>query len=145
MERQEKWDRRFISLAKHVAGWSKDPSTKTGAVIVDSRMRVVSIGYNGFPPGICDDERLNDRSVKYDIIVHCERNAVVNAGRSVVGCTLYTWPFFGCTPCGSLMLSAGLVRAVAPVTPEYLRDRWDKTLEQAKSLWLEAGAQVTIL
>ena len=28
------WDERFLSLAHHVSGWSKDPSTKVGAVIV---------------------------------------------------------------------------------------------------------------
>lgn len=31
----EKWNRRFVELAKNVSTWSKDPSTKVGAVIVD--------------------------------------------------------------------------------------------------------------
>jgi hypothetical protein len=30
----DKWDRRFLGLAAEVAGWSKDPSTQVGAVIV---------------------------------------------------------------------------------------------------------------
>lgn len=30
----DKWDQRFLELAKVVSTWSKDPSTKTGAVIV---------------------------------------------------------------------------------------------------------------
>ena len=29
----EKWDARFLGQAELVAGWSKDPSTKVGAVI----------------------------------------------------------------------------------------------------------------
>ena len=32
--RQDRWDRRYVGLAQHVAGWSKDPSTKVGAVLV---------------------------------------------------------------------------------------------------------------
>jgi len=28
--RQAKWDARYIELARHVAQWSKDPSTKAG-------------------------------------------------------------------------------------------------------------------
>ena len=28
------WDRRFLELADHIAGWSKDPSRGVGAVIV---------------------------------------------------------------------------------------------------------------
>src|ERR1051326_2813900 len=54
VERKEKWDRRFLELAKHVSSWSKDPSTKVGAVIVDANRRVVATGYNGFPRGVED-------------------------------------------------------------------------------------------
>jgi hypothetical protein len=31
---QSKWDDRFMSLARHIAEWSKDRSRKTGCVIV---------------------------------------------------------------------------------------------------------------
>jgi deoxycytidylate deaminase len=41
-----KWDRRFLELARHVAAWSKDPSTQVGAVVAEGK-RVVSLGYNG--------------------------------------------------------------------------------------------------
>ena len=56
-----KWDNRFIDLAKLVGSWSKDPSTQVGAVIVDQKNRIVSVGYNGFPQKISDNDRLNDR------------------------------------------------------------------------------------
>ena len=52
------WDIKFLKLAQHVSDWSKDPSTKVGAVVVDKDNRIVSIGYNGFPKGVQDDERL---------------------------------------------------------------------------------------
>jgi deoxycytidylate deaminase len=29
----DKWDSRFLSLAKYISTWSKDPSTQVGAVI----------------------------------------------------------------------------------------------------------------
>jgi deoxycytidylate deaminase len=41
---QLKWDRRYLDLAKFISGWSKDPSTKTGCVIVKNN-RVVSTGW----------------------------------------------------------------------------------------------------
>ena len=57
-----KWSDRFLALAEHIAEWSQDPSTKVGAVIVDSQKRVVSMGYNGFPRGIKDlPERYKNR------------------------------------------------------------------------------------
>ena len=58
----EKWDLRFIELAKHISLWSKDPSTKVGCVVVGEDREIRSTGFNGFPRGIDDDEeRLNDR------------------------------------------------------------------------------------
>ena len=35
------WDLKFLKLAKHISDWSKDPSTKVGAVIVDQDNRIV--------------------------------------------------------------------------------------------------------
>jgi dCMP deaminase len=68
---REKWDCRFLEMAELVGSWSKDPSTKVGAVIVDKDRRIVSTGYNGFPQGIADrSELLNDREKKYKLIVH---------------------------------------------------------------------------
>ena len=49
-----KWDNRFLVLAKLIGSWSKDPSTKVGAVIVDQDNKIVSVGYNGFPKNISD-------------------------------------------------------------------------------------------
>ena len=40
-----KWDRRFMDMATLVSMWSKDPSTKCGAVIVDPMNRIVSVGH----------------------------------------------------------------------------------------------------
>ena len=43
------WDQYFMGLAHLSAMRSKDPNTSVGAVIVDDKHRVVSIGYNGMP------------------------------------------------------------------------------------------------
>ena len=69
MEHPAKWDRRFIQMAQLVAGWSKDPSSKVGAVITRGKF-VVAVGFNGFPQGIADtSERLNNREIKYPTIL----------------------------------------------------------------------------
>ena len=60
MNMTEKWDHRFIELAKHISEWSKDPSTKVGCVVVGDDREIRSTGFNGFPRGIEDKlERLN--------------------------------------------------------------------------------------
>lgn len=143
LAREEKWDRRFLALAEHVAQWSKDPSTKTGAVIVDSSNRVVSMGYNGFPKGVDDlPERLANREEKYKIIVHCERNALLFARGSVEWCRLYTWPFMSCAPCAAMVIQAGIIEAIAPVSDN---SRWIEDFKLAQTLFDESGVKVKLL
>lgn len=142
----EKWDRRFLALAEHVAGWSKDPSTKTGAVIVDYRLRVVSMGFNGFAQMVDDaPERYADRAVKYRMIVHCEMNAILLSPGPVAGCTLYTWPFASCAPCAAAMIQAGVSRCVAPRTPPDKAERWAEDFALAARQFAEAGVVQVIL
>ena len=87
----DKWDQRFIDLANFVAAWSKDPSTQVGAVVANPlTKRVVSMGFNGFPTGVDDlEHRLENRDIKYEMIVHAETNALLFAGPAAEGCTLY--------------------------------------------------------
>lgn len=111
----DKWDIRFLKLAREISQWSKDPSTKTGAVIVDLEHRVIGTGYNGFAPGVLDtEERLNDRQIKYKMVIHAEVNAMILAERSIKGLGLYLWPFMPCSNCTAIMIRAGIKRCVAP-------------------------------
>lgn len=134
-----KWELRFLTHAAQVSTWSKDPTTKTGAVLVDKNHQVISIGFNGFPRGIRDDERLNDRNMKYEMIVHCEINALIFAARDVRGSTLYTYPFISCSRCASVMIQAGITRVVAP---KNTIDRWEDNLKLSRILFMEAGVEV---
>jgi dCMP deaminase len=137
------WDRYFLDIAKLIASASKDPSTQTGAVIVRPDKTVASVGYNGFPRGIDDEPaRYENRELKYELIVHCEMNAVLHAREPLHGCTLYTWPFLSCTRCCVHMIQAGIVRAVAPTIPQHLIGRWGDSLARTKALFAEAGVQV---
>ena len=136
------WDQRFLELAEHVAGWSKDPSTKVGAVITDNN-KIVSIGFNGLPQGVQDlDERLQNRDLKYKMIVHGEVNAMHFAERSIRGCTLYTWPFMPCPVCAGQVIQRGIVRVVAPRSDN---PRWVESFEISQLMFKEAGVQLTLI
>lgn len=139
----KKWDLRFIDLAKHISTWSLDPSTQVGAVIVDERNRVISSGYNGFPRGIKDTpERLNNREVKYSMIVHGEMNAIIFATQPLDGATLYLWPFLSCSKCTAVIINAGVKRVVAPVNNN---PRWNESIALSRVLYHEAGVQVVLI
>ena len=142
----EKWDIRFLALAEHIAAWSKDPSTKTGAVIVSPNKRVVAVGFNGFPQGVEDSaERLNDRQLKYKIIIHCEMNAMLFARESLLGCTLYTWPLASCSNCAASVIQAGIWRCVAPRLSDDLNERWGESLALTAKLFKEAEVELVLL
>jgi len=140
---QDKWDRRFLEMAKLVASWSKDPSTQTGAVIVAPDRRIVSLGYNGFPRGVSDSpNRLKDREWKYEHVVHCEMNAVLFADRHLLkGSCLYTWPFASCVRCAVHMIQVGIVRAVSPTLPADKAKRWGESLNKTREVFAEAGVE----
>src|SRR5262245_42608666 len=117
------WHARFLSLAAHIAQWSKDPSTKCGAVIVRPNRTIVSVGYNGFPRGVEDTPYLlNDREEKYKRVVHAEMNAILFAG-VVKGYTLYTWPFLPCCHCATCVIQTGITSVIAPGGEGPLWDR----------------------
>ena len=117
------WEEYFMGLA-HLSGLrSKDPNTQVGAVIVDENNRVVSIGYNGFPSGVSDDEFPWGREggvldTKYAFVVHAELNAILNSQRSVRGCTLYV-SLFPCNECAKAIIQSGIRRIV------YESDKYD--------------------
>ncbi len=124
MRNQEKWDDRFIEMCQLVASWSKDPSTQTGAVIVRPDLSVVSVGYNGFARRMSDNASIYaDRPSKYSRIIHCEMNALLQAGQSVEGCTLYTTGMC-CDRCVVHMIQAGIERFVWPEDTEDMKSRW---------------------
>ena len=57
-----------MQLAKQAAQWSKDPSSKIGAVAIGGKGQVLSTGYNGFPRGCSDSlTRYMNRDLKYKI------------------------------------------------------------------------------
>lgn len=134
-----KWDLRFLDLAKLIASWSKDPSTKCGAVITKDK-RIISLGFNGFASGVRDsDERLSVRDIKYKMVLHAEDNALLFAKQDLTNCTIYTWPFPPCSQCAAKIIQAGIGRVVAPTATPDLRQRWGESLSLASDMYLEAN------
>lgn len=134
-----KWDVRFLELAEFIGTWSKDTSTRVGAVIVDRERRIAGVGFNGFARGCSDAPELyEDRETKLRRVVHAEVNAVLFAGRSVRGCTIFTHPFPPCSRCAAMLIQAGIARVVAPAPTPELKARWGADLEEAARMFAEA-------
>ena len=139
-----KWDHRFIELANHIALWSKDPSTKVGCVIVGEDREIRSTGFNGFPRGINDDEeRLNNRELKYPLICHAEENAIMHAARigvSLKGSSAYvTWP--PCSRCARSLIQAGISEVIYYDETE-IPERWTEDFNISSEMFNEAGVVI---
>lgn len=140
MELSKKWRIRFIELAEHFSNWSRDPSTKIGAVAVSENRQILSIGYNGFPRGISDsEERLEDRETKYKHVVHAEKNLIYNAchnGISLKDSTLYVYGLPVCGECAKAVIQVGISRVICGFDGEY-KENWKESVEFAEKLFNE--------
>jgi dCMP deaminase len=138
-----KWDIRFLRLAKEVSTWSKDPSTRVGAVLVSPDRHDVFFGYNGFPSRLEDtEERLYTRELKLQYTIHAEMNAILNAKISVSGFTAYT-TFIPCDICMVHLIGAGISRVVTITAEKELAERWKDRIIRTRRHCLEAGIPIT--
>ena len=117
------WDDYFMSVALLSAYRSKDPNTQVGACIIDSKKRIVGIGYNGFPNGCSDDELPWARNgdfldVKYSYVCHAELNAVLNSGGKDLSRSSIYVALFPCNECAKVIIQSGIKEVV------YLSDKY---------------------
>lgn len=140
-----KWVKRFFSLTEEISKWSKDPSTRVGALIVDDNYRIVSQGYNGFPRGVVDsDERYNNRELKYKMVVHAELNAILNAlynGASVRNCSIFIHNLPVCNECAKAIIQSGIKTVYIDTE---INERWNESWKISMSMFKEANVKVYI-
>ena len=141
-----KWKKRFLKLSKEISEWSKDPSTKVGALIISEDKNIISTGYNGFPRGISDtEERLNNRELKYKFILHAEMNCILNAlynGRSVKDCILFVHGLPPCSECTKSIIQAGIKKVI---TDSKATDNWKESLKLSLEMLKEANVEIEFI
>jgi dCMP deaminase len=143
--KQNTADTFFFNLCDVILKQSKDPSTKTSCVIVGPNNEVRSIGYNGIPRGVNDNEDRFVRPLKYKWVEHAERNAIYNAARngtSIDGCTIYIM-WHPCADCARAIIQSGITQVVVPAgSTEYGKDRWGEDFEISRIMFCEANITV---
>ena len=122
------WDEFFMRVALAASMRSKDPNTQVGACIADTNHRILSVGYNGTPSALTDDEfpwGVSDDPLmdKHSYVVHAEANAVLNyrgSLKDMSGATVYV-TLFPCNECAKILAQVGIGEVV------YLSDKYDGT------------------
>ena len=141
--KQKAKDIRFLNLAKEISTWSKDPSTKVGAVVVGDKDQIVSQGYNGFPRGFNDsDEIYKNRPLKYKYIIHAEANAIYNAlfnGSFVEGATIYVHGLPVCGECAKAIVQSGIAKVFIDTE---ISGKWMDAWQISKTMFKESGVEI---
>ena len=133
------WHKRFLDLASHVAAWSKDPSTKVGAVAVAPSKQILETGFNGIPRGVHDLPERMERPEKYLWTAHAEENLVAHAARKVLeGSTVYV-THLCCNACARMLVNAGVKRVVFGNGKTSMPD---ENFAVAKKMFHESGVEV---
>lgn len=143
----KKWATRMLNMAKEVASWSKDESTKVGAVITTADGSPISWGFNGMAMGVNDDipER-HDRPMKYKWMCHAERNALDLSNRSVENCVMFV-TFSPCSSCAQSIIQRKIKTVVVDTksSPENSPERWKEDMLIAKEMLTEAGVEYLVI
>lgn len=112
------WDQYFMGVAELSAHRSKDPNTQVGCCIASPDNKIYSLGYNGLPNGLSDDEfpwdnkSNNPEETKYPYVCHSELNAILNfTGHSLRGCRLYV-TLFPCNECAKAIIQSGIKEVI---------------------------------
>ena len=111
-DKQLKYDKAYLRLAKSWANLSHCVRKKVGAIIVKDGM-IISDGFNGTPSGF-DNSCENDQGETHWYVLHAEANAILKVAKSSNNCkgaTLYV-TLSPCKDCSKLILQAGIKRVV---------------------------------
>ena len=112
IEKQQKFDQRYLEMARIWAQNSYCQRRQVGALVVKQGM-IISDGYNGTPSGfenICED----DNGVTKPYVLHAEANAITKLARSnnnSEGATIYITAS-PCIECAKLIIQSGIKRVV---------------------------------
>lgn len=125
------WEEYFMGIALLSAMRSKDPSTQVGACIANKDNKVVSIGYNGMPHGLDDDQMPwgHDEGIesKYLYVCHAEFNAILNSNIANLKDTKIYVTLFPCNECTKAIIQTGIKEVI------YLSDKYADTIETKAS------------
>jgi len=125
------WEEYFMGIAILSALRSKDPSTQVGACIANDDNKVVSIGYNGMPQGLKDDQMPwghgEGLESKYLYVCHAEFNAILNSQiANLKGTKIYV-TLFPCNECAKAIIQTGIKEVI------YLDNKYENSIESQAS------------
>lgn len=137
----------LLKIAYKEAQKSINPSTQNGAILVDDNGIVILSEVNNFPNGIKEnEERQNNKSLRYKYSVHAERNVLYLAsklGIKTEGLTMVC-PWATCSDCAQAIIQTGIKKLVTHKQALDRSGHWQENIEFAFAMLREAGVEIII-
>ena len=139
---------KYFKLAQHVAElFSKDPNTKVGAIaIAPDTLHVKSIGYNGFPRNLNEEQNKWQRPEKYKYVVHAEANIICNATLNGICLqnSILVVTLFPCNECAKLIIQSG-IKTIISKEPNLENSSWSESFKISYNMFNELGINIILL
>jgi dCMP deaminase len=147
MEEIEKFKKYLLLSDKIASSFSKDSSTKVGAIFLNKDETAPrSFGYNGMPRGLDDtNEERNQRPEKYFWYEHAERNGIYNIAREILEGSIIFSTKFPNMESARAIASSGIKSVVVEYSLQnkYLFNIEDKVmLDRVITLFKETGVKL---
>ena len=130
------FDEIFLSIARTLSARSTCPKLHVGAVIADTRNRIVGCGYNGAPSGLahCDSVGCNEEDGHCTRAVHADINSILNAPNPALlqDATMYLYGGRPCYRCAQAIVAVGIKRVVYFDTGYTVSIKGDRLLNDAR-------------
>lgn len=140
------WVEFYRDMAFGVSMRSKDPNLQVGCVIVHPEsLKILSTGYNGFPPGTENTSKNWEKGTKDDLVVHAEANAVLLTGQTDLEGSIAFVTMYPCKECAKMLIAKG-IRKVYYLS---FKDKYQESraLFEAANIWvtpLRRGEDATL-
>jgi len=105
------WEHYFMGAALMISSRSSCERLHVGCVLVRDT-RIISMGYNGFLPGMPHDSKIRDGHEQ--ATVHAEQNAITDCSRRGISCdnaTAYI-THYPCINCFKILAASGIKKVV---------------------------------
>jgi dCMP deaminase len=132
---------KYLLLSDDIALFSKDQSTKVGAVFLNkNETSPLSFGYNGMPRGV--DETIKERHQrpeKYLWTEHAERNGIYNIAREVLEGHIMFSTSFPNMESARAISSTGIKKLILPYTQ---KNEQNNSYNKVMQLFFETNVEV---
>lgn len=133
-------DERWLWVAYKQAQQSSDPSTQTGAVIIDANEKIISSAYNA--PVATNMESFLPKALQME---HAERRVIYNAakvGLALDGCTMIS-PWASCADCSRAIVASGIRKVVRHADlMDHTPLRWRQSIMAGNCILKAGGVNV---